>query len=122
MESVKRYGIVIQPTGRTILLRCDDGDQMRLETMQSIVGGYFECATSMLDPTWARELVERIVLVINEEGKLKGLPVNEKATELFYWAGMDVIAGTAILLAVRGDELIGFTKPAAETICKEWEL
>lgn len=122
MESVKRYGIVIRPHERTILLRCDDGDQMRLETMQSIVGGYIECAPSALDPTWAREPAERIMLVINEEGKLKGLPLNEKATELFTWAGMDVIAGAAILLAVRGDELIGFTKPAAETICKDWEL
>lgn len=122
MESVKRYGIVIRPEGRTILLRCDDGNQMRLETMRNIVGGYIECAPSALDKTWAREPVEQIVLVINEEGKLKGLPVNVSATEVFAGAGMDEIAGTAILLAVRGDELIGFTKPAAETICKEWEL
>lgn len=27
-----------------------------------------------------------------------------------------------ILMAVRGDELIGFTKAAAEAICKEWGL
>lgn len=122
MESVKRYGIVIRPEGRTILLRCDDGDQMSLETMQNIVGGYIECAQSALEPTWAREPVERIVLVINEEGKLQGLPENTDATSVFAGAGVDVIAGVAILMAVRGDELIGFTRPAAETICKEWGL
>jgi hypothetical protein len=95
-------------------------DGMTLETMQQLVGGYIEHVTmhpplaatrhpntdgtSMLMfyataggghgfPLFAH-------LVINEEGKLDGLPLNIAATELARRGGLqgDVIVGPAILL------------------------
>lgn len=119
---MERYAIVIPADREALLLRCDEGGQMSLEEMQGIVEGPIECAPSALDTTWAREPVDRIVLVVNEEGKLLGLPVNARATKLFAWEGADVLAGNALLMAVRGEELIGFTEPVAKSICAEWGL
>lgn len=35
---------------------------------------------------------------------------------------MSSIVGPAVLMAARGDELIGFAKSVAESICAEWEV
>lgn len=43
-----------------------------LEELQSIVGGYIEIV-------W---LSQFYLMVVNEEGKLNGLPMNDKATDL----------------------------------------
>lgn len=60
-----RYMIVIPAKNRAFNMKCDDGDSMKLETLQKLVG-------------------------------------------------------PAVVAAKRGDELIGFAKPVAETICAEW--
>lgn len=60
------------------------GDTFTLEELQEIVGGYIELA-------W---LPHGMVLVVNEEGKLKNLPVNVVATELYK---ADVIVGDVLL-------------------------
>lgn len=36
--------------------------------------------------------------------------------------GYCLIAMRRVLMAARGDELIGFAKPVAESICAEWEI
>ena len=61
----------------------------RLEQYQKIVGGYIEY-------TYLR----KGVLVINEEGKLHGLPFNQQATEI-YNNPNDHIVGDAVLLSVE---------------------
>ena len=61
------------------------------------------------------------VLLHCDEGKLMELPVNEAATDvsaLLY----DYICGEAVLMGARGEELIGFTRKAAENIVKKWRL
>lgn len=35
---------------------------------------------------------------------------------------MSSIVGPAVLMAARGDELIGFAKSVAESICTEWKV
>lgn len=51
-----------------------DGRAFTLKEMQKAVGGYVErVGTHQNKGVWA-----------NEEGRLKGLPVNEKASELCY--------------------------------------
>ena len=57
--------IVIPAKNRAFNMKCDDGDSMKLETLQKLVG-------------------------------------------------------PAVVVAKRGDELIGFAKPVVETICAEW--
>lgn len=119
--SMDRYAIVICADGRNIKLRCDDGEGLSLETLQGIVEGYIETVPAALAQGWSGEADVSPILIVNEEGKLKGLPENEAATEcsgLLY----DTIVGNAVLLGARGEELVGFTEKAAENIMEKWGL
>lgn len=67
----------------------------RLRTMQAAVGGYIEMIP----------LAGGAVLVLNEEGKLHGLPFNALATPLLHEAGgapTDYVVGDA-LVCQRGE-------------------
>lgn len=118
-----RYMIVIPAKNRAFNMKCDDGDSMKLETLQKLVGGPIEPVNSVLSAEWAREKdVDGILLLVNEEGRLKGLPENPRAEEMASYAAPAhaKLVGPAIVAARRGDELIGFAKPVVETICAEW--
>lgn len=119
---MERYMILIRADGTGRLIRCDDGDTCKLETLQQLVGGLIETADCYLEPGWAREPVDSIRLIVNEEGLLQELPVNWKAMKLYKYGYMSGIVGTAVLAAARGDELIGFAKPVCEPICAEWGI
>ena len=122
---MERYVIVISADEeqKARLLRCDNGDTCKLKTLKELVGGPIEAADTCLAASWAREDVDSIQLIVNEEGLLQELPFNERATDLYQYRYMGTgIVGTAVLMAARGDELIGFTKPVCETICSEWGL
>ncbi len=113
---MERYVIVIpaDEEQKARLVRCDDGDTCKLETLQTLVGGPIETAESCLAANWAREDVDSIQLIVNEEGLLQELPFNERATDLYQYRYMSGIVGTAVLMAARGggrNELIGFAKP-----------
>lgn len=58
-----RYMILIRTDGTGRLIRCDDGDTCKLETLQQLVGGLIETADSCLEPGWAREPVDSIKLI-----------------------------------------------------------
>lgn len=64
-------------------------EYLSLETMQKIVGGWIECVPFPDGKT----------LVCNEEGKVHGLPVNERATAIWnsYFGDTDVIVGNVII-------------------------
>ena len=68
-----RYMIYIPAAGPCKLVACDDGDSIKLETMQELVDGPIEVTPSCLGITWAREPVDGIDLIVNEEGRLRGL-------------------------------------------------
>lgn len=92
-----RYMIVIPAKNRAFNMKCDDGDSMKLETLQKLVGGPIE--------------------PVNEEGLMKERPLtNQRASEMT----AAELVGPAVVVAKRGDELIGFAKPVVETICAEW--
>ena len=61
-----------------------------LRDMQQTVGGYIEIIRPFDDP---------VVLVCDEEGKLKGYDLNRAI------AGKDIIAGTFFLAGVDGEDL-----------------
>ena len=67
----------------------EDLPNCELSTLQGAVGGYIEIV-----PTRDGRL-----LVCNEEGKLKGLPVNWKATELTrgILAAEDLVVGDCVI-------------------------
>lgn len=60
-----------------------------------------------------------LTLIINEEGKLLGMPVNRLATDMAYLFN-DVIVGSAILIGTTDEDFIGLTKEAAENIVEKW--
>ena len=122
---MNRYMIVIPAKNRSFVLKCDEGDGAKLETLQKLVSGYVETVPSALDATWAREKADRLVLLVDEDGRLKCKAANQKATQL---APADVtangklpIVGAAVLMFQRGDELLGFTKYVADTMPKATE-
>lgn len=119
---MERYIIFIPADGPCRLVPCDDGDTCKLSTLQQLVGGFIEVTESSLEPTWAREPVECIHLIVNEEGLLRQLPDNPRATELYVCGDRSAIVGDAVLMAARGEDLVGFPKPVCKTICDEWEL
>ena len=108
-----RYMIVIPAKNRAFNMKCDDGDSMKLETLQKLVGGPIEPVNSVLSAEWAREKdVDGILLLVNEEGLMKERPLtNQRASEMT----AAELVGPAVVAARRGDELIGFAT-AAETM------
>ncbi len=60
-----------------------------LEELQRLVGGYIEIIQTK---------IQGKVMVINEEGKLKELPVNMKATGLYIYGDHDKIVGDVLLI------------------------
>lgn len=71
-----------------------------------------------------RPTVQRRVLLVDEDGRLKCKAANQKATRLapadVTENGKQPIVGAAVLMFQRGDKLMGFSKHVADTICSEW--
>ena len=65
---------IIKTNGEIIPVEPKNGTDFQLDELQQIVGGYVQ-----LFPL-ANEAGE--VMVMNEDGKIEGLPTNPKATEL----------------------------------------
>lgn len=103
-----------------MLINCDPETRtLTLGELQKLVGGPIETVPTMLSDGWAREDGSRIVMIVNEEGRLLGLPHNEDAS-LMAAFGIDCIVGPAVIMAGRGDELIGLLPGAAQRIKAEW--
>jgi hypothetical protein len=62
-----------------------EGETWTLDELQELVGGYIELLGV---PSKDR------VLVVNEDGRLKGLPLNKNATDLYQ---RDIIVGDAVI-------------------------
>lgn len=88
---------------RTLIIKTDGtilvGDNtVNLQFLQQTVGGYIEAVSGSFSGWHA---------YVNEEGKLLGLPPNEKATRLAWalgWTTSDIIVGDAIFLGSNSAE------------------
>lgn len=84
--------IIIKSDGSQIEVSPKDGERFTLEELQGHVGGYIEIINLSADKA----------LVINEEGKLLNLPLNQKATALAQFCGAifpsDYIVGDAVVI------------------------
>lgn len=68
-----------------------------LKQLQDAVGGYIE-------PVYLPDLnPEGIVLLVNEEGLLQGLPPNENLYPFFF-------CGNVVFVGVEGEDFVGLTK------------
>ena len=119
---MERYMILLKPGGKCRLIPCDKDGTLTLQAMQVLVDGPIETADSILDPSWAREPVDGIRLVVGEDAKLFDAKRNDKATWLYLHQDCDKIVGDAFLCAEVDGNLIGFTKPVAKTICEEFGI
>jgi len=80
-----------------------------LEAMKEIVGGYIEVI-----PCGVTDKKQQIILTLNEEGKLLGLPVNRKIM------GKDILVGTFFISAanMQGDNITLSDRQCFEIIRK----
>lgn len=118
---MERYAIIIRPNEETVLLHCYPGDSLDLKALQEIVEGHIETVPTALAGEWSHEQGVGLTLIINEEGKLLGLPVNQTATDMAAIYN-DVIVGNAVLMGTTEEDFIGLTKEAAEHIAEEWGI
>lgn len=71
-----------------------NGTDFQIKELQEMVGGYIEIVSAGKGK----------IMVIDDEGKLKGKPINEAATMIFMQAGFhDAIVGDAL---VCDDEMV----------------
>jgi hypothetical protein len=74
--------IIVIPADMALPVRSWEADeQPALQDLQDMVGGYIEAV-----PLWERHLDRPCVVWCNEEGKLDGLPGNERATAMWWEA------------------------------------
>lgn len=98
-----RIRVIVKQPGQPITLRWIEDE---LERYQAVVGEYIE--TVPLDG------VPGIVLICNEEGKLRGLEPN-------VINGADVIVGPVIAARVSGEDFGSLTESDLETVIEALE-
>jgi len=92
---------ILYPDGSQREITPENGTNFILKELQSIVGGWIELI----------QCRDGRLMVINENGRLEGLPYNEQATALINWASENEIGE---LKAEMGDSLIIAGDPACE--------
>jgi|688.fasta_scaffold00022_97 hypothetical protein len=86
--STKSQGTLIKYDGSIQEIKFK-GAKPKLTELQECVGGYIECIY----------LNDGKVMVVNEEGKILGLPENNKATSVLLTQGRyDFIVGNALII------------------------
>lgn len=93
-----------------VKLRVINGSMM--QDLQQNVGGWFEIVRGMF-------LTDPLRIICNEEGALRGLPLNRAASLLY---GSDIVGD--VLLMVLGwrdgdPDIVGLTDGLAEEICSK---
>ena len=77
-----------------------------LQELQKLVGGYIEICGRIVSLNALYG--ERQALIVNEEGKLQGLPENLTATVTAGLVGFDMLVGDAILVKRKYDDILPF--------------
>ena len=80
---------IYKTNGEVIDIEPKNGKDFKYKELNEIVGGYIELVNLPSDR----------FMVVNEEGKLMGLPINEKATTIFQTelGPYDVIVGDCLI-------------------------
>lgn len=79
---------MIYATGERVPVRPENGKFWTLRELQAKVGGYVETAHTT-DGRW---------MVLNEHGKINGLPHNPVATSLYIFGEVDKIVGNVLIV------------------------
>jgi hypothetical protein len=76
------------PDGRTKRVRPESGKCFTNEELWALIGDYYEVTRT----------VDGDLMLIDDNGKLKGLDLNIPATRIFIYGRTDVIAGPALVM------------------------
>lgn len=109
------YVVKVLASQKIEACRCE-GDPIPLRTLQGFVGGKIE-ALAVPKPYWMDE-GDDLILIVNEEGWLEGLPYNGMASMLAEESSQYLVSGDAVLVCGRGENLIGLTQDCADRIVK----
>ena len=86
------------------------GEEITLHRLQELVGGYIETVSPRFPVS------DELVMLCDEEGKLKEMPVNELASACAYLLAGDCLVGDVIILSVDRDDFVGLTDSQASAI------
>lgn len=80
---------IIKTNGEIIDVEPKNGKDFKLRELQKIVDGYIEIVWSPNDK----------IMVVNEDGKLRGLETNVEATRIYYnvFGYTDIIVGDVLI-------------------------
>ena len=81
----------LKTNGDIVLVEPANKQAFTLEELQKLVGGFIEIVQTKGGTS----------MVINEEGKLKGLPINEMATQVYQHGDVDPIVGDVLVCNPR---------------------
>lgn len=93
-------GMIVRSNGSMEVVEPKNGIYFSLEEMQKIVGGHIEICEVHDDIK--KDIDEPVMMVIDEEGKLKSKPVNWSATAIYKYS----MVGDVLVDVVVGDVLI----------------
>lgn len=95
---------LILPDGSETPVTPANHRKFTLEELQTLVGGPIEILDRWVTQPQSNGIKRRVRLVMHEEGKLEGLAVNPRATQLSGLWPDDVIVGPVVWLE-RGDSI-----------------
>jgi hypothetical protein len=90
---------IIRPDGTETEVQPINGKDFKLAELNSIVEGYIEIVPIGKHILDGKQKPSHWIMILNEEGKLQNLPVNERASILFEEANhtTDIIVGTVLI-------------------------
>ena len=78
---------LIKSNGETLEVTPKDKKSFQLEELQKYEGGLIEIVKTKLGKP----------MIINEEGKIEGLPLNQIASEIYQYSEYDFIVGDVLI-------------------------
>lgn len=96
--------IKIKPNGMVEQIDCED---ITLDYLQSEVDGYIETVRIKDMPN------RHLLMVIDEEGKLKDKPINDLAGKIAYIRFDDYIVGDVVIVKEQDDDFVPLTDDEA---------
>jgi hypothetical protein len=118
-KTVAGYGVILVPTEGIVRIEPRETEEVVLEALQDWVGGYIETVPTVFGDGWVPE-ADGLLLVVNEERRLEGLPENTEAT-LMQGAGIPYpIVGNAVLVAYRGEEMVALRREDCLRLLRHW--
>ena len=101
--------VVVKTDGTAQLVPCDANKTLSLDKLHELVGGYVEVVRA--------SRIAPLVMIINEEGRLLNLPLNQNATA---WQsaihGFQQIVGDVVVMCQQGEDFVGLNPKLAKQL------